>query len=182
MPRRRPATRQGSEEWIELLVSRVAGHRERRGEPRLTSRCARSDLFVVDDSAAPCRTSGRRRESRQAAEDRLECYRSHGAELPADGDRPQLAPRTSMRPAVRELKSARQRTAVASRRATASGGMREVTCTSRFMMVPAAKCRECGAALWQTEARRVDVASPCTSRRARRRFEAPMCVAAPVVA
>ncbi|MFC7430482.1 MULTISPECIES: hypothetical protein [unclassified Agrococcus] len=139
-------TRQPADEWMGAVLARVAADAASRGEPRLASLCVRADLSVGDHAGAAPGEGVQARE-RQAAEDRLECYRAFGAELPADGGRPQLTPRTSARPATRERRAPRERSAA---RATPApnGGMREITCTSCFMVVPAAAtCRECGAPL-----------------------------------
>lgn len=141
-------TKQAAEEWIGVVLSRVAVDAETRGEPRLTSLCVRADLSIGEDYAGAAIGETVQSREQQAAEDRLACYRFHGAELPEDGGRPQLTPRTVAARPTRERKPARERTAAPSRRATPSAGMREVTCTSCFMVVPAAaECRECGAPL-----------------------------------
>ena len=136
-------TRQPAEEWMGTVLGKVAADAESRGEPRLASLCVRADLSVGDHPGATPGETVQARE-RQAATDRLECYRAFGAMLPADGGRPQLTPRTSARP-VRERPAARRREPTRAARPAATGGMREVTCTSCFMVVPAAAtCRECG--------------------------------------
>lgn len=139
-------TRQPADEWVGGVLARVAADAATRGEPRLASLCVRADLSVGDHAGAAPGEGVQARE-RQAAEDRLECYRAFGAELPADGGRPQLTPRTSARPVTRARKAPRERAATRAP-AASTGGMREVTCVECFMVVPAAAtCRECGAAL-----------------------------------
>ena len=130
-----------------MVLSRVAADAETRGEPRLTSLCVRADLSIGEDYAGAAIGETVQSREQQAAEERLECYRFHGAELPGDGGRPQLTPRTSARPATRERKPAAAR-APRTPKAPPPAVMREVTCTSCFMVVPAAaECRECGAPL-----------------------------------
>lgn len=129
------------------MLSRVAADAETRGAPRLTSLRVRADRSIGEDYAGAAIGETVQSREHQAAEDRLECHRFHGAELPEDGGRLQLMPRTVAPRPTRERKPARERAAAPTRRATPSAGMREVTCTGCFMMVPAAECRECGAAL-----------------------------------
>ncbi|QCR19135.1 hypothetical protein [Agrococcus sp. SGAir0287] len=138
------STRQDADEWMGTVLGKVAADAESRGEPRLASLCVRADLSVGDHPGAAPGATVQARE-RQAAEDRLACYRAFGATLPADGGRPQLTPRTSAaRPPARQRTTTRREPARAARPAP-TGGMREVTCTACFMVVPAAAtCRECG--------------------------------------
>lgn len=139
-------TRQPAHEWVGSVLSRVASEAESLGEPRLASLCVRADLSVGDHVGAAPGESVQARE-RQAAQDRLDCYRAFGAMLPEDGGRPQLTPRTSARPAPART-TPRARPAVRTPRPAPNGSMREVTCISCFMVVPvAATCRECGAPL-----------------------------------
>ncbi len=82
------------EEWIGRVLTAVAADAEQRGEPRLTSlsRDVRATRSPTTIRACPDGTDARTRE-RVAAEDRLECYRSFGATMPADGGTPTvLAP------------------------------------------------------------------------------------------
>ncbi|WAC66854.1 hypothetical protein OVA14_03530 [Agrococcus sp. SL85] len=139
-------TRQPAEEWVGAVLTRVAMDAEGRGEPRIASLCVRADLSVGDHAGAVPGTTVQSREQR-AAEDRFDCYRLYGAELPEDGGRPQLTPRTSARPVTRAPRATTPRTPRTPRATKpAPAAMREVTCTSCFMVVPeAAECRECGA-------------------------------------
>lgn len=61
-----------------------------------------------------------------AAEERLKCYRHFGAELPADGGRPTLAP---------QLAASRRR-AVASTRARSAAGDERAVCPSCHVQLP----------------------------------------------
>lgn len=139
-------TKQPAPEWVGALLARVAADAETRGEPRLASLCVRADLSV-GDHAGSAPGEGVHERERQAAQDRLDCYRAFGATLPDDGGQPQLTPRRSVRPPAPTRRAPRER-ATRTPRAAANGTMRVVTCTSCFMEVPAsATCRDCGATL-----------------------------------
>ena len=134
-------TRQPVAEWIGRVLDRVADDAESRGEPHLTSLCVGPDMAIGADYRWAPSGGGERAREQAAAEDRFQCYRFFGATLPADGGAPQLTPRAASR-VVRERRPA------ATPRPAPSLTMREVTCTSCFMLVPAAaECRECGAPL-----------------------------------
>lgn len=114
---------QPADVWIDKLLERVAKECERRAEPPLASLCV-----TADDSDAL---------SRQ----RLLCYRELATDLPADGG--------SAAPVVRASLPRRRTPAAAPRAerrpATPVNQMREVTCTSCFMIVPARDvCTSCG--------------------------------------
>lgn len=109
--------------WIGKLLERVAKEAERRDEPPLASLC-----LTPDDSDARSR-------------ERLRCYQAYATDLPADGG--------SAAPVVR-ASLPRRRTAAPAARAerrpvVPANQMREVTCTSCFMIVPARDvCTSCG--------------------------------------
>jgi hypothetical protein len=140
-------TRQPADEWMGGVLARVAADAASRGEPRLASLCVRADLSVGEHAGAAPGEGVQARE-RQAAQDRLDCYRAFGATLPPGGGQPQLTPRTSARPALPPRTAQRARRTTPVPRPAPAGGMREVTCVECFMVVPAAStCRDCGAAL-----------------------------------
>lgn len=138
-------TKQPVEEWIGRVLGAVATDAEQRGEPRLTSLCVTAERRIDEGYVGvPAGTDARTRE-RVAAEDRLECYRFHGASMPEDGGQPVvLAP--AVAPSVRRTRSSTPRSAgPRAAVAPARPAMREVTCPSCFMVVPAAAtCRDCG--------------------------------------
>lgn len=146
-------TNQLPEEWVGRVLGAVAADAERRGEPRLTSLCVTAERRVAEDyPGVPFGTDAPTRE-RAAAQDRLECYRSFGAAMPADGGAPTLLaplPASTARTAraARAERPARTRAAAPKAAAAPSGGMRETTCPHCFMVVPAAPtCRDCGGEL-----------------------------------
>lgn len=141
-------TKQPADEWVGALLARVAADAVTREEPRLASLCVRADLSVGDHAGSAPGVGVHARE-RQAAQDRLDCYRAFGATLPDDGGQPQLTPRRSVsQPPSRARTATRERSAPRAPRPAPNGTMRVVTCTSCFMEVPAgATCRDCGATL-----------------------------------
>ncbi|GAA1422901.1 hypothetical protein [Agrococcus citreus] len=137
-------TRQPVGEWIGRVLSAVAADAEQRGEPRLTSLSVTAERLVEDGHPdVPAGTDVRTRE-RVAAEDRLECYRSFGATMPADGGTPTVLasiPTRQTRPATRPARTR----AAATPPPPPAAVMRETTCPNCFMVVPvAATCRDCG--------------------------------------
>lgn len=121
------AADQPADTWIAKLLDRVAVDAEKRGEPALASLCP-----LPGDSAAD-------------AAARLECYRAFADDLPADGGRPGIVFHVAPPRASRASSSPRT---PAVRRPEPQPQMREVTCTSCWMIVPAREtCTSCGAAL-----------------------------------
>lgn len=117
------ATDQPAGEWIGKLLDRVAADTVRREEPPLAALC------VIDADTA------------EAAEGRLRCYRAYADDVPADGG----VPARVVRPAPLR-RTPKPRTPPAVR--TSTPALREVTCTSCWMIVPAREtCTSCGAAL-----------------------------------
>lgn len=108
--------------WIDKLLDRVGRDTTNRGEPPLASLC-----LTADDSDA------------RSAE-RLVCYRAHADDLPADGGVAAPVLRASL-PRRRAAASPR-----AERRpVTPANQLREVTCPSCWMIVPARDtCTSCG--------------------------------------
>jgi hypothetical protein len=110
--------------WIGRLRERVAADAQRRDEPPLAALCP----LGSDDDAA--------------AEDRLRCYREYALDLPADGGVPA---RVRVAPVRRET---RARSSAPRPRPSAEPRLREVTCTSCFMIVAVREtCSSCGAPL-----------------------------------
>lgn len=111
--------------WMDKLLDRVAIEAEKRGEPPLAALCPRA-ADSADDAAA-----------------RLACYRAYADDLPEDGG--------SLGPIFRHAAPRREPRARTSTRTTPrapENQMREVTCTSCWMIVPARDtCTSCGAAL-----------------------------------
>ena len=120
------ATDQAPGFWIRKLLDRVAIEQQRRDEPPLAALCV---LDSDDDDAAM---------------ERLLCYRAYAADVPADGGVPARAPRTVL--TVR--REPRPRAAAPRVREAAAPALREVTCTSCFMIVAVREtCSSCGAPL-----------------------------------
>lgn len=121
------ATDQPAALWVPKLLERVAADVERREEPPLAALC----VIDADDD--------------DAAQNRLLCYRAYATDLPADGGVPARAPRA----AVTVRREPRTRNATTPRvREKPTSQLREVTCTSCFMIVAAREtCSSCGAPL-----------------------------------
>lgn len=125
------AADQPADTWIGKLLDRVAADAKKRGEPPLAALCPQAA-----DSAAH-------------AAARLECYRAYADDLPADGGQPgrifHVAP---PRTRAASTRTAGTRTAGERRPTTPTNQLREVTCTSCWMIVPARDvCTSCGAEL-----------------------------------
>jgi hypothetical protein len=112
--------------WIGKLLDRVHAETKRRDEPPLTALC----LGDSDD--------------RMKAERRLLCYRAYADDLPADGG----VAEEHRRAAVPRRESRPRAAATPRIRTTATPSLREVTCTSCWMIVAARPtCSSCGAPL-----------------------------------
>lgn len=137
-------TSQPAPEWMGRVLGLVAADAEQRGGPRLASLCVTGELRVGDSHPGASAGTDARTRERVAAEDRLECYRSFGATMPADGGTP-----TVLAPVPDRLaRATRSRAAAASPALAPAAAMRETTCPHCFMVVPvAAECRDCGGAL-----------------------------------
>jgi hypothetical protein len=112
--------------WVGRLLERVAADAERRGEPSLAALCPRPDDSAVDAAA------------------RLACYRAYAEDLPADGGEPGRIFRVTP---ARASRAPRATTRTAAPKPPANQ-LREVTCMSCWMIVPAREeCTSCGAPL-----------------------------------
>lgn len=141
-------TNQPAEEWIGRVLSAVAADAEQRGEPRLTSLSLTSERRIADDYPGVADGTDARTRERVAAEDRLECYRAFGAEMPADGGTPTLLAAPVPDRLARATRSRPARTRTTPAAAPPAAVMRETTCPHCFMVVPtAATCRDCGGTL-----------------------------------
>lgn len=131
--------------WIGRLLERVALEAHRRGEPPLTSLCVHHDGTIGDgyrETPAALAEEGRDAES-LAADHRFRCYRAYAEDLPADGGEPAPPMRVGA-----PRRSPRATSAARSPARPPAGQLREVTCTSCWMIVPAREtCTSCGAAL-----------------------------------
>ena len=88
-------TEQQVRHWIAPVLQIVSQGCEERSEPLLAALAIRADGNVGPGYATAVGTvRGEKPEDPEmhAAIERLECYRAHGAELPADGGRPVLTP------------------------------------------------------------------------------------------
>lgn len=141
-------TRQPAEEWVGRVLGKVATLAEQRGEPRLASLCVAEDQSIGKGYVSADPYADERTRERLAAEDRLDCYRWAGAEMPVDcgvATLPPLVLERLSRGRTRSTGRVRERREPAR---PATPALREVTCTSCFMVVPAAaECRECGSSL-----------------------------------
>ncbi len=87
--------RQAPSLWMGDVLYRVAKDCVRRAEPLLGSLCVGPDGRMSDwyaDTVLTVRGDTVTDPEQHAAQERLECYRRHGAELPADGGVPALPP------------------------------------------------------------------------------------------
>ncbi|WP_104107286.1 hypothetical protein [Nocardioides sp. 616] len=93
--RTRIRNRQPASQWVGDVLYRVAKDCVRRREPLLGSLCVGPDGRMSDwyaDTVAAVRGDVVTDVEQHAAQERLECYRTHGAELPPDGGQPALPP------------------------------------------------------------------------------------------
>lgn len=129
--------------WIGRLLERVAVDADDRGEPPLTALCVHQDGTIgpgYADTPSARLEPGRDVET-LAAEHRFRCYQAYATDLPADGGEPA--------PPVRASVARTPRTPAAPRAPRPPAmTLREVTCTSCWLIVPAGpSCSSCGAAL-----------------------------------
>jgi hypothetical protein len=130
--------------WIGRLLERVAVDADRRGDPPLTSLCVHQDGTIGDGyRETPAATAeGDTDAEILAARHRHRCYTEYAHDLPEGGGEPAPPVRVVRRRAPR----AASRTAP--RAAAVTSQLREVACTSCWMIVPAREtCTSCGAAL-----------------------------------
>jgi len=148
--RSRIRTKQAYRYWIGDVLYRVADDCVRRREPVLGALCVNANGAMGDwYSDTLLHLRGERMDDREwhAAEERLECYRYHGAELPADGGEPALPPRPE--PPAGAARAARSPRAPRAPRASKPAAPKKVeaaprVCPSCFMALPASgQCDYC---------------------------------------
>lgn len=145
--RTRIRNRQAPGLWIGDICYRVALDCRRRNEPLLGSLCVGPDGRMSDwyaDTVLTVRGDVVTDPEQHAAQERLDCYRRHGAELPADGGVPGFPPARVA--AVRTPRTARTSSGTTSaprtRKASAPAPAKPAppvakTCPSCFMQLPA---------------------------------------------
>src|SRR5688572_29445206 len=107
-------TKQLTHYWIGDVLGRVARDCADRQEPNLAALCVNADGSVGDaygQFVEELTGDAVGDPDNHAAEERLKCYRHFGADLPADGGRPQLtdrlaAARTRLRKAAKDARPA----------------------------------------------------------------------------
>lgn len=142
--RTRIRTRQSPGLWIGDVLYRVALACQRRREPLLGALCVGPDGLMSDwyaDTVATVRGDVVTDPEQHAAEERLECYRVNGAELPPGGGEPALPPRREpARRAVRTSPARGGTPAPAARRTPAARKPEPAPaplCQTCFMVLPA---------------------------------------------
>ena len=140
--RTRIRTRQAASQWLGDVLYRVAKACHGRREPLLGALCVGPDGRMSDwyaDTVATVRGDTITDAEQHAAEERLDCYRVHGAELPPGGGEPALPPRREparrvarTTPASRGKPPAARRTATARRPEPAPAPL----CPTCFMVLP----------------------------------------------
>jgi hypothetical protein len=127
-------------QWIGDVLGVVSDECAARGEPLLPALCLHEDGSVGDGyaDAVERATSERPRDADlHAAEQRLECYRHYGAELPPDGGRPTLMRKVAPPRAVRTKTTTRTTTPRRTERPIA-------ICPTCFTQLPASgRCDTC---------------------------------------
>lgn len=159
--RTRIRNRQAPGLWIGDVLFRVAKDCQRRREPLLGSLVVGTDGHMPEwyaDTVNVVRGDVVTNPELHAAEERLECYRTHGADLPADGGEPALpvlpeparrAPRTSSSrtttPRATTSRTTSPRAAAPRKAATPKyTPPAEKFCPSCFMVLPATgRCDNC---------------------------------------
>lgn len=99
--RTRIRTKQAAGLWMGDVLYRVAQDCQRRREPLLGALCVGIDGHMSDwyaDTVLAVRGERVNDPEQHAAQERLECYRTHGAELPPGGGVPALPPRRTRQP------------------------------------------------------------------------------------
>ncbi|MFJ7248883.1 hypothetical protein ACIQWA_31085 [Kitasatospora sp. NPDC098652] len=134
--------------WIGKVLALVVREAHRRGDPPLTSLVVHAAdgmvgaayQDVLEVAGQPPILDEMDREQHAAAA-RLACYRHFGADLPADGGIPALAPRLTT--TVTRRKTATAKTAAA---VTATAPRPPAICPNCFLELPATRvCDSCGA-------------------------------------
>ncbi|MFB7912035.1 hypothetical protein [Kitasatospora sp. NPDC056076] len=135
--------------WIGKVLALVVREAHRRGDPPLTALVVNATdgmvgagyQDVLEVAGQPPVLDEMDREQHAAAA-RLACYRHFGADLPADGGIPALAPR--LKTTVTRRKSAAAAPAAAA--ATATTPRPPAICPNCFLELPATRvCDSCGA-------------------------------------
>jgi hypothetical protein len=101
--RTRIRNRQPASQWVGDVLYRVAKDCVRRREPLLGALCVGPDGHMSDwygDTVESVRGDIVTDVEQHGAQERLECYRTHGADLPPDGGQPALPPRPTSAPRV----------------------------------------------------------------------------------
>lgn len=139
--------RQAPSMWMGDVLYRVAKDCLRRAEPLLGALCVGPDGMMSEwyaDTVNSVRGDVVTDPEQHAAEERLECYRRHGADLPPGGGEPALPPRREIvrrSPATRATRASTPREPRA-QKATVSKARqpdppRAATCPRCFMQLPA---------------------------------------------
>ena len=159
--RTRVRNRQSPSMWLGDVLYRVALECQSRGEPLLGALCVGPDGLMSGwyaDTVLTVRGETVADPEEHAARERLDCYRRHGADLPAGGGEPALPPRPQ--PAPARARAPRQPRAAAGARtqSTAGSGTRSAAktparrptpppprvCPTCFMALPATgHCDNC---------------------------------------
>ncbi|WP_295658350.1 hypothetical protein [uncultured Nocardioides sp.] len=145
--RTRIRTRQAAGLWVGDVLYRVALACQRRREPLLGALVVGPDGRMSDwyaDTVATVRGDRVTDPDQHAAQERLECYRVHGAELPPGGGQPALPPRRESarrEPARRTTATSPARRAAPAARRTPAVRKPEpaqaAVCPTCFMALPA---------------------------------------------
>ncbi len=136
--RTRIRTRQAASLWLGDVLYRVAKACHGRREPLLGALCVGPDGRMSDwyaDTVTTVRGDTIADAEQHAAEERLDCYRVHGAELPPGGGEPALPPRRE--PARRAPGTSR------ARRPAAAPAARRTTTSRKPEPAPAPLCPTC---------------------------------------
>ncbi|MFJ9457898.1 hypothetical protein ACIRST_22790 [Kitasatospora sp. NPDC101447] len=142
-------TRVNQRHWIGKVLSLVILEAHRRGDPPLTSlvvnaadgKVGAGYQEVLAVAGQPPLADEMDREQHAAAA-RLACYRHFGADLPADGGTPALAPR--LRASV-QRKATSSSAAATSTTAAAAAPRPPAICPTCFLELPATRvCDSCG--------------------------------------
>lgn len=147
--RSRIRTRAKAGSWLGDVLYRVSADCVRRREPLLSSLCVTPEGRMGDwyaDTVLHLRGEKVVDPEQHAAQERLECYRLHGADLPPDGGSPALPPRPE-KPA--RVRAARSSSRPAARRTTPPARARKPEpqlkfCDRCFTALPASgQCDYC---------------------------------------
>lgn len=147
--RTRIRTRQSPTLWLGDVLYRVAQDCHRRREPLLGSLCVGADGRMSDwyaDTVATVRGDDVSDPEQHAAQERLECYRRHGADLPPGGGEPALPPRREARTRAPRAPRAAGGSGTGASRTSAAATPRRTT-TRKPEPAPPAVCSRCFMAL-----------------------------------